>query len=62
MLARGRPAHPRHPDSWEAGFEDAAWARRDPDLMLLHGDSEFERLDPAEATEGGPSKPEGEGR
>jgi serine/threonine protein kinase/Flp pilus assembly protein TadD len=32
--------------SWEAGFKDADWARRDPDLALLHGDPEFERLYP----------------
>ncbi len=31
---------------WEAGFKDADWARRDPDLELLHGDPEFERLYP----------------
>ena len=30
--------------SWEAGFRDAVWARRDPDLILLHGDPEFDRL------------------
>jgi hypothetical protein len=48
--------------AWEAGFKDTAWVRRDPDLVLLHGDPEFERLYPAEAMEGGPSKPEGEGR
>jgi serine/threonine protein kinase/tetratricopeptide (TPR) repeat protein len=29
-----------------AGFADAGWARRDPDLSLLHGDPEFERLYP----------------
>jgi len=29
-----------------AGFGDADWARRDPDLALLHGDPEFERLYP----------------
>jgi serine/threonine protein kinase/Flp pilus assembly protein TadD len=32
--------------SWEAGFKDAAWARRDPDLVLLHHDPEFDRLYP----------------
>jgi Flp pilus assembly protein TadD len=32
--------------AWEAGFKDADWARRDPDLSLLHGDPEFERLYP----------------
>ena len=30
----------------EAGFGDADWARRDPDLALIHGDPEFERLYP----------------
>ena len=32
--------------SWEAGFKDPDWARRDPDLSILHGDPEFERLYP----------------
>jgi serine/threonine protein kinase/Tfp pilus assembly protein PilF len=32
--------------AWEAGSKDAVWARRDPDLSLLHGDPEFERLYP----------------
>ena len=32
--------------AWEAGFKDAVWARRDPDLSILHGDPEFERLYP----------------
>jgi non-specific serine/threonine protein kinase len=30
-----------------AGFGDADWARRDPDLAILHGEPEFERLYPA---------------
>jgi hypothetical protein len=33
--------------AWEAGFKDAGWARRDPDLTLLHGEPEFERMYPA---------------
>jgi tetratricopeptide (TPR) repeat protein len=33
--------------SWEAGFKDAAWARRDPDLVPLHDEPEFDRLYPA---------------
>ncbi len=32
--------------AWEAGFKDAVWARQDPELALLHGDSEFDRLYP----------------
>ncbi len=32
--------------AWEAGFRDAVWARHDPDLQLLHGDPEFDRLYP----------------
>ena len=35
--------------SWEAGFKDAEWARRDPDLNLLHDEPEFDRLYPAKA-------------
>jgi serine/threonine protein kinase/Tfp pilus assembly protein PilF len=35
--------------SWEAGFRDNDWARNDPDLDLLHGDPEFERLYPPPA-------------
>ena len=32
--------------AWEAGFRDSVWARRDPDLALLHDDPEFDRLYP----------------
>jgi non-specific serine/threonine protein kinase len=35
-----------------AGWKDGAWARRDPDLAILHGDPEFERLFP-ERPQGG---------
>ena len=33
--------------AWDAGFKDAVWARRDPDLAILHDDPEFQRLYPA---------------
>ena len=32
--------------AWEAGFRDSVWARRDPDLNILHDDPEFDRLYP----------------
>ena len=32
--------------AWDAGFKDADWTRRDPDLAILHGDPEFEKLYP----------------
>ena len=35
--------------AWEAGSKDSDWARRDPDLTLLHGDPEFERMYPEKA-------------
>ena len=33
--------------AWGVGYKDADWARRDPDLAILHGDPEFERFFPA---------------
>jgi non-specific serine/threonine protein kinase len=35
--------------SWALGMRDGSWARRDPDLGLLHGDPDFERLYPDSA-------------
>ncbi|HEX3102676.1 MAG TPA: tetratricopeptide repeat protein, partial [Pyrinomonadaceae bacterium] len=35
--------------AWEAGYKNATWTRQDPDLALLHGDPEFERLYPTDA-------------
>ena len=32
--------------AWDAGFKDPTWARRDPDLVVVHGDPEFDRLYP----------------
>jgi len=39
--------------AWNAGFRDPDWVRRDPDLTLLHGEPEFEKLYPASAREAG---------
>jgi non-specific serine/threonine protein kinase len=36
--------------AWNAGFRDSDWARRDPDLSLIHGESEFQRLYPSTST------------
>jgi serine/threonine protein kinase len=33
--------------AWQAGFKDASWARRDPDLAMLYGEPEFEQMYPA---------------
>ena len=35
--------------AWDAGSRDPVWTRRDPDLLLLHGDPEFDRLYPEKA-------------
>ncbi len=32
--------------AWRAGFRDADWARRDPDLALLRDEPEFQKLYP----------------
>jgi serine/threonine protein kinase len=32
--------------AWDAGYRDAVWTRRDPDLTKLHGHPDFERLYP----------------
>ncbi|MFZ0038947.1 MAG: protein kinase, partial [Candidatus Acidiferrales bacterium] len=36
--------------AWEAGFHDSVWARRDPELAMLHGEPEFERLYPEKSS------------
>lgn len=33
--------------AWESGYRDSNWTRQDPDLAILVGDPEFERLYPA---------------
>ena len=33
--------------AWEGGFTDPQWARKDPDLVPLHEDPEFNRLYPS---------------
>ncbi|HEY6442772.1 MAG TPA: protein kinase [Candidatus Acidoferrales bacterium] len=43
--------------AWEAGFQDAVWARRDPDIASLHGEPEFERLYPEKGPASPPSAP-----
>jgi serine/threonine protein kinase/Tfp pilus assembly protein PilF len=46
LLKRKKEALDALRKAWEAGSKDSVWARRDPDLILLHGDPEFERLYP----------------
>jgi non-specific serine/threonine protein kinase len=40
--------------AWQAGFKDATWARRDPDLALIHDDPDFQRLYPERPASGAP--------
>src|ERR1700674_543067 len=49
ILKRKRAALETINKAWEAGFKDSVWARRDPDLALLHDDPEFLRLYPLPA-------------
>jgi non-specific serine/threonine protein kinase len=49
LLNRKREALDTIRKAWEAGFKDSVWARRDPDLTLLHDDPEFQRLYPLQA-------------
>ena len=46
ILKRKREALETIKKAWEAGFKDSVWARRDPDLALLHDDPDFLRLYP----------------
>jgi non-specific serine/threonine protein kinase len=46
MLNRKADALEALKKAWSAGFKDAVWARRDPDLAILHDDPEFQRLYP----------------
>lgn len=50
QLARKDDALNALTKAWNAGFREASWARNDPDLALLHGDAEFERLYPPPAS------------
>jgi serine/threonine protein kinase/tetratricopeptide (TPR) repeat protein len=46
MLKRRGEAIDSLRKAWDAGWRDTVWARRDPDLVSLHGDPEFEKLYP----------------
>lgn len=48
-LGRNSEAMDALTKAWKAGFKDADWARRDPDLALLHDLPEFEKLYPEKA-------------
>ena len=46
MLDRKVEAMDALKKAWKAGFKDSVWARRDPDLAILHDEPEFQRLYP----------------
>jgi serine/threonine protein kinase/tetratricopeptide (TPR) repeat protein len=46
LLKRKREAMETLKKAWEAGFRDAVWARRDPDLAMLQDEEEFQKLYP----------------
>ncbi|HTZ49314.1 MAG TPA: protein kinase [Verrucomicrobiae bacterium] len=48
MLNRKKEAIDTLRSAWEAGFKDSTWARRDPDLALLHDDPEFQKMYPVQ--------------
>jgi non-specific serine/threonine protein kinase len=45
-LARKTEAMDALRKAWQAGFRESDWARRDPDLALLHDEPEFQQLYP----------------
>ena len=55
MLERKAEALEALKKAWTAGFKDAVWARRDPDLAILKGEPEFEKLYPPEPTRDPPN-------
>jgi tetratricopeptide (TPR) repeat protein len=52
LLGRKEEAIDALRKAWDTGWKDATWTRRDPDLAILHGDAEFERLYPATTAAG----------